>query len=293
MSFPGVNYFLDTTLREILLQIQRHYLFSKQSVQGDICNDVFFCLSTGRTGSTTLAGILSQSNKLMAIHEPKPYLYGMSCALYQNPEIADTIFAEQAFLTVRSEKLKIAKLAEKGFLETSPQATFLAPIIANALPNSKFIHIVRHPADVVRSGMRRRWYDGHSADQTRIIPREGTKESNVWGKWSAFEKNCWLWNETNKWIISFRETINDDRFYLIKAEDIYSGNHSELEGLYKFLTIPPISKYSVEKILSKKLNQQRTGDFPPYINWTFDKKVIIKNMVGEIAEKLGYQLDDK
>lgn len=292
MKFPSVDYYKDTTIREILLQIRRRCSFDRQSVHEKARDNVFFCLSTGRTGTTTLANILSISSKLIAFHEPKPYLYGMSCALYQNSELSNTKFAEQAFLAVRAEKLKIAELAEKKYVETSPQVTFLAPIIASAIPRSKFVHIVRHPADVVRSGMRRKWYDGHSADNTRITPIKGTKDADMWDQWSTFEKNCWLWNETNKWIINFSNTIEDERFYLIKAEDIYSENQIELQGLYKFLSIPPISTKIIKKILFKKLNQQKTGDFPLYVSWTKDQKQVFRNLVGPTAEHFGYQLEN-
>ena len=63
---------------------------------------------------------------------------------YSGGTVNDEIFTE-AFLTARRERFRYALMFDKGYIETSPQVTFLAPVIRNVLPQARFIHIVRHP----------------------------------------------------------------------------------------------------------------------------------------------------
>jgi hypothetical protein len=292
MMLPSIDYFLDTPPRKVIFKLQRLLVSNRTSSEDTSNINAIFCLSTGRTGTKTLAALFSHSKELLTYHEPKPNLFGMSCASYINPEIVDSNFAQSSFLAVRSENLDLAMSIGRGLIETSPQVTFLAPIIASVLPQSKFIHIVRHPADVIRSGMRRNWFNGHKADSTRIIPRMNTEDATKWDEWSPFEKNCWLWNETNRWIMDFRSTISRERSYLLKSEDIYAGNQTVFDDLCKFISAKPPSASYVNKIINKKLNVQKGGSFPYYHDWSSKQKIIIHNMVGPLANQLGYELED-
>ena len=181
----------------ILEKLQRPDLskFSRQ-------NPCVFVLSTGRVGSKTLASLLSQSDNLLTFHEPKPKLFSLSCCAYKYRHILnlkDTIVCDifkTSFLTARDNLLSRAVYLSRGYVETSPQGTFLAPIIHQLIPNSKFIHLIRDPKDVIRSGMRRGWYQGHAYDFCRIQPSLKV-DKEKWETYNAFQKNSWLWVETN------------------------------------------------------------------------------------------------
>jgi hypothetical protein len=49
------------------------------------------------------------------------------------------------------------------------------------MPNVKFVHLFRHPGEVVRSGMRRGWYNGHPSDRYRIEPGQHDPMRRLWG----------------------------------------------------------------------------------------------------------------
>ncbi len=170
----------------------------------NLCNDFdekkpcIFVLSTGRVGSETLSALLALNSNIVSFHEPKPSLYKMSKVSYENNNPACANVIDAAFLSLRSDLFQYALKQSKGYIETSPQVTFLAPAIYRVMPNAKFIHLVRHPADVVRSGMRRKWYAGNSADTTRIVPGRSCAFTKNWSKLSSFTKNVWLWAETNQ-----------------------------------------------------------------------------------------------
>jgi len=156
-----------------------------------------WCLSTGRVGSQTIAALGGLGSNINANHEPKPLLYGLSRLGYElgGNESSSAVFQE-AIRTTR-----VDQYTKNGvYLETSPQVTFLIEHISSLLPESRFIHIVRSPSSVIRSGMRRDWYSGNTNDLWRIRPKSA-EEQKDWESYSVFQKNVWLWAETNRWKI--------------------------------------------------------------------------------------------
>jgi len=178
-----------------------------------------------------------------------------------------------------------------GYIETSPQATFLAPAIAASISNVKFIHLVRHPVDVVRSGMRRGWYAGHPGDITRITPREGSMEANRWDKMTPIQKNIWLWAETNRWILDFTKTLPAEDTLLLQSEKIFAGDDATLRTLFEFCSnqMPPQQK--IQRILGRQLNRQDSGVFPSFADWSPDSLDDLHLFAGDVASTLGYSLD--
>lgn len=246
-----------------------------------------FCLSTGRVGSQTLAQ-LAGLVKVRAEHEPRPYLFGLSKAAYSyHGDSGSTEILREAVKSVRpcqdNQKDKVS------YIETSPQATFLAPTILEVYPNAKFIHIVRHPGDVVRSGMRRGWYQGHQNDCWRIEPKEGPALSS-WEEYGAFEKNVWLWSETNQWIRSFLADLDRGQALTLKSEDIFQSDRECLRSYFEFLScdMPPSSK--INNVLGKRFNSQRTGDYPSYSDWSSDEKQLLQKHAGSLMELYGYKI---
>jgi len=250
-----------------------------------------FVLSTGRVGTETVDALFGLSDNVFSYHEPLPTLYGLSKLSYQNSgdSVAREILME-AFLTSRRDLLKYSLDCQRGFVETSPQVTFLAPVILNALLDARFIHLVRDPRSVIRSGMRRKWFDGHPNDGTRITPLSGTQHAANWSRYDVFQKNAWLWNETNRWILEFTNTLPAGRVLTIRSEDIFSGRSDSLRALYQFIgsSIPPASR--ITGLLKKKLNAQQSGDFPNWAHWSDTQITDMINVVRETSEKLGYDI---
>ena len=250
-----------------------------------------FTLSTGRTGTLTLSRILALSNECLVFHEPSPKLYGLSKLCYikgQQAHFID-IFGE-AFISTREFFLNLAAGLDKHYIETSPQATFLANAIHKVLPDAKFIHLVRDPREVVRSMMRRKWYGGNRYDKFRISPQFGQPCHDKWDEMTIFEKNTWLWAETNRWIMDFTNTLPEKKKLFIKAEEVFSAKGDALKRLFEFIDSPQPHRKKILKILIKKLNRQLTGDFPDSTVWTSQMNDQMNLIAKPIALKLGYFL---
>ncbi len=281
---------MDLPPRQLYYHLRKRLLKQKLLKEFDHNCPSVFVLSTGRVGTQTLAALFGLAANVFAYHEPKPKLYGLSKLSYEYSD--DTLIStvlQEAFLTTRKELLNYSLDCGRGYIETSPQTTFLVPVILEVIPNVRFLHIVRNPRDVVRSAMRRKWYEGHSADQTRIVPLSDSEENQQWQKFSAFQKNLWLWHETNRWILKFTSNLPADRTLLVHSEDIFNGNEGVLQKLYTFVGAPMPPKQKTVRILNKKLNKQREGTFLETTNWSEDMKNDLLSIAGKTARALGYE----
>ncbi len=249
-----------------------------------------FVLSTGRVGSKTLAEISRLASSVLAFHEPEPILFGLSKAAYLTPKDQCVDVVAEALLAARAEYFDICRTLGKGYVETSPQLTFLAPAILRLLPNAKFVHLVRHPASVVRSGMRRGWYAGHPADSSRIAPRKDAEHAAHWEQLDPFNKNLWLWAETNRWISDFLESVSDAQKMRIVSEKLFQAEPSQIEGLFEFLEDRQPPKKKIERILAKRSNAQVSGSFPRFENWDASMKGELRQYCGDIAAGFGYRI---
>lgn len=252
-------------------------------------SEIVFVLSTGRVGSMTLARLLELTPNIRVLHEPSPKLFMLSKANYHN-NLEALEFSKSIFWTVREELINEALKIGQGYVETSPQATFFAPVIQKAIPSVKFIHLVRHPADIVISGMRRNWFGGHPSDKTRITPRDNSKFYHDWSNMSQFKKNAWLWTETNDWILNFLKTVPNNQQLMVTAEDLYNRNFDSIKAVFNFVGADIPSEKKVNRVLSKKHNQQTKGDFPSFTNWTPEMIDELRMISGDLASALGYEI---
>jgi Sulfotransferase family len=288
MNIP--EYLWNTPPRDVYLFLRRRW--SKKHVCDYFDSDYpcIFVLSTGRVGTKTLASLLSLSSNLIAQHEPVPLLYAISRACYQDDIAEPDNIQGEAFKSLRSGLFNISLQSGKGYAETSPQSTFLAPIITSVIPEVRFIHLVRHPAEVVRSGMRREWYNGHQADATRIVPRESDSYYTQWQAFSQLQKNIWLWAETNRWISDFLSVLPDDRRLVLRSEDIFSRDSVALNKLYDFSSSEVPSSRRIQKVLSRKLNCQNQGDFPRLKEWASSDISELDRIAGDVMKDFDYSL---
>ena len=173
-------------------------------------------------------------------------------------------------------------------METSPQLTFLAPFLLQIHPQARFIHLTRHPYAVIRSGMRRGWYMGHPADATRLTPPPEDPFYTQWRDLPAIIKIAWIWAETNRWIISFLAKVPPHQQLTLRAESLFVGEEETLRALYRFVNAPMPAERKIRKILGRKLNAQKTGNFPPPDHWDSAQREQIWQWVGPVATSLGY-----
>lgn len=268
-------------------------LFRREGLANfDVDRPCIFVLSTGRVGTETLAQLYGLSKKVYTHHEPPPNLDVLSKLVYENIEIDekfDAILCE-AFRVSREVLMQASLRANRGYIETSHYTSFLAPAIKQLLPQAYFLYVYRHPYDFVISTMKRKWYDGNENDKGRITPRVDSPHYAKWQNYSVFQKNVWLWAATNQWILDFVEEIPDQQKLSVAAEDIFAADEKILRNLFEFSELPVPSNQQLTNILKKKLNSQKTGEFPTPKDWSQEMLAQFQKIAGATAHQLGYKL---
>jgi len=244
----------------------------------------YWVLSTGRCATVTLTRLFQLCPTANSYHEVAPRLFGIgrdAYKYYNNNKETDKI--RKKFLEKRRALFKKAEAEEKKYIEVGPHVTFLPYIINSIFPDSKFIHLIRNPEDVIISGLNRDAYINDSSDKLRIRPRLESEHFKDWEKYTQLQKLSWFWMTTNQWISDFMRTLPNERKLLIHSEDIFENNKDVINNIFKFVGLPKPNKVDINNILNKKLNATTNKKVKIL---TDDEFKIMKSFVNSIANNL-------
>jgi hypothetical protein len=248
-----------------------------------------FVLSTGRTGTTTLARLLNLSSEIEAFHQPQPELLKARQAarweIHAEPGKYRHIF-------VRARGTPLFQAVRKGrmYAETSARLTFFAPVIADLLPKARFLFIHRDPVGLIRSGMKRGWYVDHPADYARVRPVKGEPFFDRWETMSPFEKVCWYWNVYNDFALRFCQHVDSSRVLIVQASNLFDG--TAVPEIFDLLDCRKPADKDIDRVLKKKLNAQQEGSFPEAEEWSPSMHDTLWSVAGDTMEQLGYSAED-
>lgn len=243
-----------------------------------------FVLSTGRCGTLWLTELLRPSRQALVNHSEYPELIRHSRLAYEQYEQTPRVFCEIIRAT-RDELIIEAYKREQVYVETNNRITFFAHAIKQVYPKARFIHLVRHPGDFVRSGWNRKWYDGHPHDVGRIVK---LGPSDAWQAMSDIEKIAWLWNETNRYVEDFLSGLPQDSYVQVKAEDMFSDPCISTT-LCEFIALSDIAPKSIARMLRQRVNEQRHWAIGPYEAWPDASKQQVRGQA-TLASGYGYSL---
>ena len=250
-----------------------------------------FVLSTGRVGTQTLTALLSLSSKVLARHEPEPRLIKASFDAYmENSLNASSSKWKELVLAARDDFVLMANEQGKVYVETNNRLTYLARALSEAFPASKFIHLHRHPYEVIRSAMRRRYYDNHAGDFARYRPRPKESLFAAWEELSILEKSAWYWSRVNADAMAFLCTLSESKKLVMKANNLFRGDENCLRDLFAFVDVEMPPMELIKQVLGKKLNAQLDGHYPPPSEWGAEELNSVRTIVVEVATTLGYEI---
>ncbi|MEK6480091.1 sulfotransferase [Catalinimonas sp. 4WD22] len=253
-----------------------------------------FILNTGRSGSQFLQNVFQLSSHCAAYHEAFPNLMYLSNFAYQNASNHELL--KSIFLSARLEMMLEACVKQKVFIETNHCLTFYAYQIADLMKGAKFVHITRHPATFVRSGIMKGW---HKNDTIWEMGRVKLNDAERWEKMSQIERLSWTWNATHHFIEDFKKTISVERVLSLKIEDLVKDT-DKVNQLLQFTGGDIVDEATVKKIQSEKVNQVKKDDDPsnlykltqyPHFNeWNDIDKAELRTHTLALANSYGYQL---
>jgi hypothetical protein len=224
-----------------------------------------FVLSTGRCGTKWLTELLRQDPRMWVNHSDYPELIRHSRLAYERCEKEPRVFQEIIRAT-RDGYILDAHNRSQTYVETNNRITFFAYAIQEVYPNARYIHLVRHPGDFVRSGVNRGWYHGGRHDVGRIRHCDSKK----WKVMTNIEKIAWLWNETNQYIEDFFRTLESRQFLQVKAEDMWTDSEATAE-ICEFAGAE-VGRQAITAMLDRRINRQRMGSMLPYQQWRHREK---------------------
>ena len=95
-----------------------------------------------------------------------------------------------------------ACIKNKVYVECNQCLSFFAPVISKLFRKSKFVHIIRHPGDFVRGGIRKGWHKNDSiweSGRVRMI------DQGEWNRLDQMERLFWVWWVTNQFLEEFKK----------------------------------------------------------------------------------------
>ena len=214
---------------------------------GDEMGDqMFLVVTTGRSGSQSIADALSQHPRITCQHEPcaqlirlaTEYAHGVKTEADTRAELAAIYCASRVF-------------PDGVYGESDQKLSFLLPLLAELLPQSKFIWLIRDGRDVVASTYAREWY---SPDRVALGCPTDFESRRVWdyyqlngalcgalpaGEWEAmtvFEHNCWGWTYVNEQIEAQLAALSPERWVMVRLHEL----SSRTADLFTFLGVNPV-----------------------------------------------------
>ena len=269
---------------------KKKYLDRSITDYGGLPQEVFeksepvFVLSTGRCGTKLLTKLFETSVNWPVHHEPNPRMIYASRYAYENIDNGIEI-RKSSILSGRYELLRDAYLKGKRYIETNNQLSFFADAILELMPMARFIHLIRHPGDFVRSGIRRNYYIGHDYDDGRIY----LKDNQLWDSYSQIQKVGWLWNETNAIIEQWKETTIGNNVITVKSEHLFT-DPSVFRSICDFVDIPSPADNKIKQVIERPVNVQTKGNFPKYDKWRSEQKKELY-LIAPLGKIYGYLND--
>lgn len=254
-----------------------------------------FILSTGRAGSKFIVKLLEHAANATAFHEPRPTLQYFSDYAYHHQADEETL--TRMIDAARMESILEVFIKDRIYVESNQCLTFFAPGIARLFKESKFVHVVRHPGDFVRSAVRKGW---HKNDSIWEAGRLKTADETQWIEMDQVERLSWLWQATNSYIEDFKKELAPQRTRTFKFEGLIT-DPQKIKLLLEFTGSGKIDKKKIKEVQKRKVNElhikpweppnmKKVMNFPHYEDWEPVIKEKLKKYCGELARIYGYRL---
>jgi len=188
-------------------------------------------------------------------------------------------------------------LSEKIVIK-EPTGSLAADVLAECLPNSRIILLMRDPRDVIDSRI-----DEASTGGWELELKKGVENVLIVNELriSSIRNKAIFWVGLMKILMKTFENHSKDLKYLLRYEDLLTNTEQELQKLYQFLGIDIdeknlndiVQKYSFKKIPQEEKGKGRFKRFASPGKWKENfndkEKEIMNNILKDMLQKVGYQ----
>ncbi|UTA48788.1 sulfotransferase [Simiduia sp. 21SJ11W-1] len=183
--------------------------------------DILFVCGMYRSGTTLLSQILSQSNQVFSAGE----LGLVSSVDFDVDEMSAGVATLNAWVHRYHCRVNQLYGGDRKFLDKQPNSIDLAPILARAFPNSKFLYCFRNPLDVCLSIVFQQFDDA------------------IWYARSIESINAYM-NIHFKNVVESKKLIGSNRFKVVRYEDVVGNFEASVRSVCSFASIDYSQKMS-------------------------------------------------
>lgn len=204
--------------------------------------NIFFVLSTGRSGTKTIAEVLSRHPEISCKHEAQ-YFLNVTSTMKVEGEANSVSKLIEGLYGQCTNILANGPIYGESDLKNSP----LVGELHEVMPEAKFIWLIRRAEDFVASAYGRGWFDEreHSfEEEKKFSPDAMISEADMnpwrweyarhrvnggktlalsreeWRQMTAFERNCWYWSFWNGMIEDQLSKLPKEQHFFLRLEEM-------------------------------------------------------------------------
>lgn len=240
---------------------------------------IYFVVTCGRSGSTSLSRILDTAKNGTCLVEPRPDL------TIESRDLLEGRLDEPRRVLVEQMFPRIAKVMDRGQIYGEKNLT-LGPFIPflYEMLKCKFVHLVRDGRDVVSSFMNwhnevygtiyreckesgplspvARKYSGavpiaeDTYDYSRPRPGRDDPFYHEWAQFSRFEMISWYWAFSNRMYREHLASVPREDWISLDYTNVSS---QDIKNAFEFLGLAGFDEESITAMLQSKINSLRDG----------------------------------
>ncbi|MFC2126069.1 sulfotransferase, partial [Bacteroidota bacterium] len=220
----------------LLERIYKKLLAGRLSLKKTVNQEIYFIISTGRTGTNFFESFLNNASKdVYCVHEPQPDLFNISNNKLRHKQ-NKRVISEQLRKARASVLVDFLNSSKTKYIESNPFAAFLVEDLKMLFPTAKFIIIYRDIDTYLLSAMNKSPLNNNinnfyadSDGRKRIGACDFSKDphNDQWNELRRSQKIAWFWNKCNQYLLEF-ESKNQDKVMSLKFEDFFT-KESELQ----------------------------------------------------------------
>lgn len=240
--------------------------------------NLFFILSTGRTGTVWMSEVLSLVDGAHIEHEPIPVeVYAHMDAVYSE------IKAENYIKILKRKDIFIRMIRQECEIygEVNGNLRRHSPFLKKYFPKAKLLHLVRDGRKVIRSVLARNTFKGDHPVFGTECPLPSKELNRKWSTMDEFEKACWVWREENAYI---RQHVP----CLARLEDITTSYEA-----FQTQVLTPLGLSLSESVwvmhADVKVNESRMNRVRLDEDWSEEQIKMFDFICGDEMKALGYR----